>query len=393
MFLIRLLRNPFYVYIISFLIVFLVYSLGWSHIYPPLSFGMYLFLGCSFLIALIFGYVFQKNKYIEFKKLNNNLDFRAFLFVLIIWIGHSIEFLYFKQIPLLNLLTGKNVIDYRDFGIKSFHVFLISFNSFAIVYLFHYYISTKKKKILFYYILALIPSILIINRGMFLIGLISSLFVYLFSLASFLRFRQIIIMSTSVLIILYLFGYIGNLRSAGGDSDYLLRESKATKEFRKSIIPKEYYWTYLYAASPLANFQNNINKTTNVKYNFFDLILFETFPDVLSKRIAVVLNREKLGHHQIVSWLTVGSVYSKSYSYVKWFGPVILFFYLIWIIILFIGLVPKRSSYHITVVAILLTLVFMNTFDNMLVFSGIILQLVYPVIFAFFEKSSKVMKK
>ena len=387
MILLRLLRNPFYVYIISFLLVFLVYSLRWSHLYPPLSFGMYLFLTGTFLIAALFGYVFQKNNYIGFKKLGNNLDFRVFIFVLIIWIGHAIEFIYFKQIPLLKLLSGENVIDYRDFGIKSFHVFLISFNSFAIVYVFHYYVSTRRRKILFYYIITLIPSLLIINRGMFLIGIISSLFVYLFSLNKFLKFRQIIVMSISVLVILYLFGYIGNLRSADGDPNYLAKESKATNKFMASKIPKEYYWTYLYAASPLANFQNNINKTRDVNYNFFDLIIFETFPDVLSKRIAVVLNREKLGHHQIVSWLTVGSVYSKSYSYAKWFGPVIIFFYLIWVIILSIGLVPKKSSYHITVVAILLTMVFMNTFDNMLVFSGMILQLVYPVTLAFFEKS------
>ena len=387
MFLLRFLRNPFYVYIISFLLVFLVYSLGWSRLYPPLSFGMYLFLIGTFFIAALFGYVFQKNNYIGFKKLDDNLDFRVFIFVLIIWIGHAIEFIYFKQIPLLKLLSGESVIDYRDFGIKSFHVFLISFNSFAIVYVFHYYISTRRKMILFYYILTLIPSLLIINRGMFLIGIISSLFVYLFSLNKFLKFRQIIAMSISVLVILYLFGYIGNLRSADGDPNYLAKESKATNEFMASKIPKEYYWTYLYAASPLANFQNNINKTRDVNYNFFDLVIFETFPDVLSKRIAVVLNREKLGHHQIVSWLTVGSVYSKSYSYAKWFGPVIIFFYLIWVIILSIGLVPKKSSYHITVVAILLTMVFMNTFDNMLVFSGMILQLVYPVALTFFENS------
>lgn len=386
MILLRLLRNPFYVYIISFLIVFLVYSLGWSHLYPPLSFGMYLFLMGTFLIALLFGYVFQKNKYIGFKVLDGNLDFRVFIFVLIIWIGHSIEFLYFKQIPFFKLLARQDVIDYRDFGIKSFHVFLISFNSFAIVYVFHYYISTRKKKILFYYILTLIPSILIINRGMFLIGIISSLFVYLFSLTKFLKFRQIILMSVSVLVILYLFGYIGNLRSANGDPNYLAKESKATKEFMDSKIPKEYYWTYLYAASPLANFQNNINQTTDVNYNFFDLIIFETLPDVLSKRIAVLLDREQLGHHQIVHWLTVGSLYSKSYSYVKWFGPIILFFYLIWVLILSIGLVPKSSSYHVTVVAILLTLVFMNTFDNMLVFAGMILQLVYPIFLSLFEK-------
>lgn len=390
MFLIRLFRNPFYVYIISFLIVFMVYSLGWSHLYPPLSFGMYAFLFGTFLIAALFGYIFQRNKYIGYRALDSGLDFRILMFVIIIGIGYTIEFIYFKQIPLFKLLRGVDVIDYRDFGIKSFHVLLVTFNSFVTVYVFHYYVSTKKKKILIYYMLTLIPSILIINRGMFLISIISSLFVYLFSLTKFLKFRQLVVMAASVLVILYLFGYIGNLRSAGGDPNYLAKESKATKAFMSSKIPKEYYWTYLYAASPLANFQNNVTKTKDVNYNFVDLIIFETFPDALSKRIAVILNRHPLGHHQIVHWLTVGSIYSKSYSYVKWFGPIILFCYLCWVITISIGLVPKSSSYHITVVAILLTLVFMNTFDNMLVFTGMILQLVYPIILSFFERKKLV---
>ena len=208
----------------------------------------------------------------------------------------------------------------------------------------------------------------------------------MFSLNKFLNFKQIIIFITAGLVILYYFGYLGNLRSAGSDPNYILNESKATKEFKDSIIPKEYYWTYLYGASPLANFQNNVNKTEDVNYNFFDFILFETFPDVISKRLAVLFNREPLGDHQIVNWLTVGSLYSKSYSYVKWYGPIILFLYLIWIIILSIGLVKKRSSYHITVVAILLTMGFMNSFDNMLVFAGMIVQILYPIFLSLFEK-------
>jgi hypothetical protein len=367
-------------------LVFVIYQLGWSHLYPTLSYSLYIFFAVTFIIALILGYIFQKNKYIGFQTLRDNLDLRALLFIVVIWVGHCIEFLYFKEIPLFSLLFGKDVIDYREFGIKSFHVFLISFNSFTIVYLFHYYISTKKRKILYYFILALIPSILIINRGMFLIGAISSLFVYLLSLTKFLKIKQLMGLSLGVIIILFCFGYIGNLRSGHGDPNYIPSESKATKQFMKSSIPKEYYWTYLYGASPIANFQNNINKTSDVDYNFFSLILYETFPDVVSKRIGALFNVEKLGHKQIVPWLTVGSVYSKSYSYGKWFGPIIVFFYMIWVIILSIGLVPKNSSYHVTVIAILLTLVFMNTFDNMLVFAGVILQLFYPILFSIFEK-------
>ncbi len=388
MILIRLLRNPFYVYILSFILVFLLYSLGWSSLYPPLSFDLYIFFVFTFIIALILGHVFNKNRYIGFKRLDKNHDLQALFFLIVIWIGHSIEFAYFKTIPLISLLSGNPTIDYKEYGIKTFHVILVSFNSFAIVYLFHYYISNKKRKILFYFLLALLPSILIINRGMFLIGTISSLFVYLFSLKKFINPKQLTLILLGTLAILYLFGFVGNLRSGNGDPSYIPNESKATKVFMNSKIPKEYYWTYLYGASPLANFQNNINKTEKVNYNILDLVIFELFPDVISKRIGVILDREKLNQHQITHWLTVGSVYSRSYSYAKWLGPPIIFFYLIFIIILSIGIVNKSSKYHVSIVAILLTLVFMNTFDNMLVFAGIFLQLFYPILFSLFERFS-----
>ena len=220
----------------------------------------------------------------------------------------------------------------------------------------------------------------------------SSFLVFLLSKKSFLSIKQILITSIIVLIVLYFFGAIGNLRSAHGDPTYIPRESEATKSFMKSSIPKEYYWTYLYGASPLANFQYNINMTKNVNYNLFDLFLFETTPEVISNRIALFFNRDKLDSIKIREWLTVGTVYSKSYCYAKWIGPIIIFIYTMFLLLTTMLLVPKKSSYHVTVIAILSTLVFMNTFSNMLTFSGMILQLFFPIFFRLFENKKFVIR-
>jgi hypothetical protein len=206
------------------------------------------------------------------------------------------------------------------------------------------------------------------------------------SLNKHLNLKKILWISVFTLIVLYLFGLLGNSRSANNDPNYIPSQSNATEGFMKSGIPKEYFWTYLYGASPLANFQNNVDKIENVNYNFFDLILFEMTPDIISKRIASIFGRDKLSHIQIKPWLTVGSVYSKSFSYVKWFGPILVFLYTLLFILLILGLVNNNSKYHVSTVAILLVLIFFNTFSNMLVNAGIILQLFFPITLSFLEK-------
>src|SRR5690606_23065156 len=156
-------------------------------------------------------------------------------------------------------------------------------------------------------------------------------------------------------------------------------------------VPKEFFWTYLYGASPLANFQENINKTKTANYNFIELFVSEIVPDVLSKRIKPILGfEEKIETYRIRHFLTVGTMYSKSYTLTKWFGPIILYLYSIFLLFLILGLVPKKSKYHVSTVAILSTVVFLNTFSNMIVFSGIILQLIYPIAFAYFENKKLV---
>lgn len=390
---IKALKNPFYIYIISFLLVFAIYGLGWSDLYPNLSFSIIFFFVITFIIFFFLGYMFDKLRVLHYMKLSmEKIGSKPLNFLLFLWGGYIIEFIYFGEIPLLNLIKGIEGVNYKEFGIKSLHVLLISFNSFLIVYLFHCYISTKKSRILVYYLLSILPAILVVNRGMFLIGMLSSLFVFLMSRKRFLTIKQLLFTTTVLLVILYFFGVLGNLRSAAGDPLYIPKESMASDTFMESSIPKEYYWTYLYGASPLANFQYNVNSTKEVDFNLFDLVLFELTPDVISKRIAYTFDRQPPDPYKIREWLTVGTVYSRAYSFAKWLGPILIFIYTTFVIIITIGLVPKRNSYHVSTVAILSTLIFMNTFSNMFIFSGLILQLGYCILFSFIGNKKFVFK-
>jgi hypothetical protein len=183
---------------------------------------------------------------------------------------------------------------------------------------------------------------------------------------------------------------VGNLRSGG---DYIYVQSKATEDFMESSIPHEYYWTYLYVASPLANFQNTVNKKVIETYDFTGFLFYENLPKIISKNLGDPLNITRRDLVRIVPWLTVGTTYARSYSYLEWGGPYLLFLSNIVIYLLVLFLVPKKSSYHITLISILSVIVLLNIFTNMLIVTGISFQLAYCIIFAFFENKKLVYKK
>jgi len=63
-----------------------------------------------------------------------------------------------------------------------------------------------------------------------------------------------------VVCLLYLFGVLGTLRQSraahtGYDNTLILKSGKASEAFTHSPIPNEFFWAYVYMASPLANLQ------------------------------------------------------------------------------------------------------------------------------------------
>ncbi|MCJ7468604.1 MAG: hypothetical protein MUO53_18140, partial [Maribacter sp.] len=307
----------------------------------------------------------------------------------LLFILYGLEFLIEKDIPLFAKLTGRSGVGYLEFGVPLLHGILISFNSFLIAHTFTTYVSTKNTKILRYNILLYLPALLFISRSIMVFGLLTSLFIYLHFVER-VKFKSKIVLGVLIVVGLYMFGVIGNLRSGG---DYIYTQSKATEEFMESAIPEEFYWTYLYAASPLANFQNTVNRRYVEDYDVLGFVFYENLPQIISKNLGGPLHIEQRDLVRIVPWLTVGTTYAKSFSYLGWLGPYLLFFgnLLVYLTIIFF-LVPRSSSYHITTIAILSVIILMNIFSNMLIVTGISFQLAYCIIFAFFERKKIVLK-
>ena len=383
----KLSRNPLYIYVFAFLITFLVYGLGWSNLYPPLSPSMKIFLFITFFVFIFCGWAINKLKLIRKSLSRTSPNLIRMLFYILMGL-YAVEFIYENNIPLLSKLRGEQGVNYMEFGIPLLHGILISFNSFLIAHSFATYMSTKDKMILKYSLLLYLPALLFISRSIMVMGVLTSLFIYLHFVGK-IKFLTMVKLVVAVFFGLYLFGVIGNLRSGG---NYFYVQSEAKDEFMESSIPKEYYWTYLYVGSPLANFQNTVNQAYIREYDFAGFVFYENLPKIISKNLGGVLNIEERDLIRLTPWLTVGTTYAKSFAYLGWMGPYLMFIInlIVYLIVLF--LVPRNSSYHITTISILSIIILLNIFSNILVVTGISFQLVYCIIFSFFERKRIVIR-
>ncbi len=383
----KLITNPYIIYSLGFLFVLLLYPLHWSAWYPDLSFGLICFLSETIIINLLVGLLFHKSNYFTYSKISYS-DKKLLLFTIFILLGYVAEFVYMQAVPVYAIITGAEY-DYTQFGIPTFHVVLVTFNSFWAIFIFHNLISQRRRKFIILYILCLVPSILIFNRGMFLLIIASCLFVLLMSARKMLKLLFKI--SLFLLILLFLFGIAGNVRVSGGDTtanDIILDVGDATRKFEKAPVPDEFFWGYLYITSSLGNLQQTINVHSVPKVSLEKVAAYinsEILPDFIAKR-NVYLAKRLENIDQIYPAFTVGTVYGRSYAYFSWWGLFAMYAYLFFFTLIVIRILRKRSDYFVSGIAILNCIMLFNIFDNMFIFSGLVLQLAYPILLGALSK-------
>lgn len=351
--------------------------------YPPLSAGLIIFFVITFLLALYLGALFDRYlpiRYLEIKEID-----RPYRTTIILYFLYMLEFIYNRGIP-ISLALKTSTYDYKEFGIPTLHPIIATFGSFYTVYIFHLFLSTRRKKYLLVLFFLLTIPILIFNRGMLMINLTSMLFVYLLSIKG-IRIRMLLFIVTFSLIVLYFFGVLGNYRITKSPSNrYFLEISAANEKFINSRIPKEYMWSYIYISSPLANLQNNINNNPAINFRVKDFVIMELLPDFISKRIAPIVSAERSEPENISAYFIVSTIFCYSFNFMGWPGIYLMFLIIISLIACYLLLLRKNNPYYVTGISILMTFMVFNTFDNMIYFSGISFQLVYPLIWPIMQK-------
>lgn len=384
----RWFTNPIWVYSWIWIFVMLVYNLGWSNYYDNLSLKLVSFFVVTFFLSILGGYTLEITKKNKFKKIqtsNYNL-----IMLLFLWFGYILEFLYSGGIPLLLVLRG-SFGNYKDFtGIPTFHVILASFTIFLGVYFFHQFISAKNnKKLILFLILSVLPNLLVLNRGAIMITLIACLIIYLMK-QYIVRIYKIIKIALGILVVLYLFGQVGNMRNelSADNKEYILSLGGATDEFIYGNVPFEYYWGYLYIASPLGNLDNLVSNY-DPKFDIHNVpnLMFEFTPDFISNRLRIMFNNgeiEDISNYLVVESLNAPTVYFRSYFLLGWIGIWSMFFFSMFSVICYLFILPTSGKYYLTGLGILTSIIILNTFGNMWVSSGTVL--IWPLMFSLFDK-------
>ena len=383
--------NPYFCYIFSFAIALLTYSLGWSSIYPKITFSLQLFLLSTFLITGAAGY-FWKRESATWKifplKEDRNIG-RVTIFIYSLWL---LDFLYEGGIPFFRIVFNQPY-DYRLFGVPSLHVFTVTFSSFYTLYLFHLYIIQQKKYLLFLYLVNLFAAVLIYNRGMLFFNLAGS-FLLLFFCKNRFRVRLIILSALVIPLMLYLFGLFGTFRvSRESESVYnnalFMETGQATAEFKQSPIPKEFFWSYIYITSPLANFQQNINLTVTDTLGLRkigQLVTNEFMFDFISKRSNRILDLKPEIEGRIPGPFNVSTIYSRSFRLLRWYGIVAMVLLILFLPWVYARAVNTQSSFFLPGMAILCTMYLFMAYDNTIRFTGLSFQLVYPILFSWLKR-------
>jgi hypothetical protein len=387
--------NPYTIYIVSFGVALLLYPLHWSGFYPSLQNSLLIFILISFFLSLIAAKWFMRGRDPDSKAILPTGVRQMILISIVLYGFWAIEFVYAGGIPAYLIFAGKPY-DYRTFGVPTLHVFLVTFSSFYASYLFHAFRQSRNRIVLIFYLINLLPALLIFNRGMLIMNLSTSLFIYLYSgksIQSVFPVRKWPLLAIAFVSACLVFGALGTLRVSREIKHFYVRSlvyevGDATPLFKESIIPSEFFWGYLYLTSPMANLQltTDLPGPEISTKNFVLWGMNEVLPDAVSKRINSYFGITKRKTPRIAAHLNASTIYAGSFMYGGWYTMGSMTLVLLCFPFLYKSVLPAESTYYLTGMATLNTLYLFLLFDNMLAFSGFSFQLFYPLLFSWIEK-------
>lgn len=358
--------NPNYIYCLVYLSVIALYQLEWSDLYPTLSAPLLWFLSISILINFIFGSFISKLKLARPNRILEN---------------HKCK--YTKIVTLC--LLGLWAIDKYFGDIPTVHIILITFTSFYGIYVFSRFLMEKRLYLLIIYITLFLTIALLAGfRILIFFNLITALLTYIYVKNPFKTFKGKLIITSVAVGVFFVFGYLGNnlKGSEYNDGELILTIGEANDNFRSSVIPKEFFWTYLYASSPLANFELNVSHEYSEEPSLrgFELwVSSEFFPDFISKKVLERFDEKRMEGMQVNDVLNVSTVYMRSFRYFSWFGISIMALYIAVFPIAYLYVI-RNSIFFIPGLVSIITIYMFLVFDNLFAFSALSFQLVYPII-------------
>lgn len=368
-----MIKNPFFIYIASFAAIFVAYGLGWSDAYPDLSDTLLTFLLLTFLIAFVIGLMCHPiivNVAIHKPGL---LPDRT-IYVLI---GFFCADLLANGLPpLISNAMGTFERGAFDVGIPHLHPAIVTFGCTFSIIRFADYLACSRARYLGDAAIPLVYLLLTLYRGPILVTLVSWAFVYLIERK--LTLRKLGAMAALAMVGLFAFGILGQLREGSGAISAVGRPSQAFQALHLSEIV---LWPYIYATSPVANLQltlsgNSFNYTAPRDVSPQDMLLSEYLPDIISKRL---MSSPRPATAEVSKGLNVATMFGRSAVFAGIPGMTAIFLWFCMVIVLYLRLLDGFAL-AVPALAILNTIVAFSTFQNMIAYSGMSLQLLWPIL-------------
>lgn len=361
--------NYFLWYPIIWLSVFVLYSMRFSSLNQPLDNGLIAFILVTSIISLLLGYLYRRKFHFNIE--NYKMKRKSYIPIVIIIIATIVEFIYIKQVPFIEVAILKKA-QYQDYNpIPIYHVILIAMASYYSIKYFCCYLVDKTSRIksAIYIGVILIIFVLYNYRSFIIIFVFMAINILIEYLRSKHKIKKIYIPITIMIIIvgLYLFGIMGNIRQQQKWNDCKYIEEIGLYDNYPKYLPKEYMWAYSYITSPLANLNYNI-KMHESNMNIIATI-GELLPETISKRLT---NKSSTKTLLIKSYFNVSTGWASVYNNGAYIGMIILFMYLCILGIIGIKMKIKGNSNvkFIIFCSFMTTVYTFMFFDNMISYVG-----------------------
>lgn len=354
-------RIVYFTYFFVWTIVLLLYSLGWSEFCIPLDPKLLGFLLFSVIVSILLFLLSKSNKNI-YEMPPKKYKIVVFIILLL----YIINFIYAGYIPFVGILLKK--ANYVEFpGIPMLYAMLVPFSLFYFFYLMYYFFMFRKVKYLKYAGLIFIFFLLIFSRNCLIVSAFGTLVIWLLVLKHKKKIhftpKNIVFLFLGSIILMYLFGCLGNVRSGYGwnDSSYIEKLGLFTKY--PNWLPKQFMWGYIYIVSPLANLNYNVvNNCTNHDVMRF---IFTFVPEFIIKRVSPEQIVYSLQDTMLIrTYFNAQTTYVESFYCLGILGCYITFGVFVFITNFFNYVMKKKKTTSIVSIACLTIFVALSFFYN-----------------------------
>jgi oligosaccharide repeat unit polymerase len=363
--------GPLFAFIIPWVCVLLGQYLELCEIIIPVYSSFYLIvlgnMGSLCLIAFFFQTFFPQPlgfSYKDGEKIDLSAHFQRIVKGLLIlyFVIQAFQVVYFQGVPLIWLFWDIPKT-YFDFGIQSLNGLLNAIYLLATTGYFLIYLKDKgKKRLVFLFFLLSVPLFLVSRQ------LLISVFLQIACCALIYRPRLIRTFFKAGLGILFLFVYIGNLRTG--------LETIVTILGPKDFVPPIFYpflWIYAYIVTPFNNINAVMDSITPLYAPYYEIR--SLLPSLFRNNLG--LEGGETGFSLVHENMTVSTFYLEP---LLDFGPVWAFVFMAlfqcWLFRSYRKAVKSRLNADIMEYAVLYMITILSIFSNLLLFLPVITQLV-----------------